>query len=248
MAILTPSPLVQDLHGSAGSVSFVRWRKGVNIVKARSTKIGNDPSTVKQQRYRDAVAYLNGIWWTGLTKAERDLWESIAKIGNNDGSKVGGTRSIIKGNTKTGTGYHAFLTANLLRASLGIDVTADPLTSLATTFRRPGCITNFAVSWDGTPNFYWTFTWTTPAEFIEGDQIRIWVYDPTQVCHRQLLKTTDADDDTLNSAQNISGAAGAQVPFYAYPVGSVFSFQADVVNEDTGIVSNPSETIEGTIS
>lgn len=243
MAKITPTPNVAQIVGSAGASSYARWRS-INIMKQRVTEIHSDPHSDKQDAFRAAVSALVNHWNFTLDSTQRGYWEMFAKIKNNQGSSTGGTLTIIKGNTGTGTGYHAFMSANLLLRSVGIDVATSPQTDPNPTNARPNPITDFAVTHDNV-NHWFEFTWVKPVNYLDSYMIRIWIYDPTQIAHRQIYLTADAGDEAATGANFITGLLGVSVPFLGYPDGVHFHFQADVVCIDSGLVSSPSATIEG---
>lgn len=75
MALITAPYGGGTLIGSIGSTTFQRNRYG-NLARQRVSPV--NPNTLRQVNTRAALAYLSGLWGTGLTQSERDNWNAYA--------------------------------------------------------------------------------------------------------------------------------------------------------------------------
>ena len=246
MAKIKPTPAVAFIQGSAGASSYQSWRNGVNTMKARVTEIAGDPHSLKQQAIRNYMSSLIANWHEGSIDF-KNLWEVAARAQIYKGNSTGGTRSIIKGNSGNGSGYHAFLTCNMLAISAGYDYNANGPINIPGTYssHKPLCVRALAAEFVfDDPDWYISATWTCPDGSEAQDNMRLWIYDTSQSCHKQILLTHYVGDETASSEKYIYGPTGAKVYFQQYASNSLFRLQADVVYTLNGLVSAPSNTID----
>lgn len=113
MALVQLGGGVHDIRGSIGGTVFSRNRFG-NYIRARITPV--NPATDRQNDIRVAIQFLNDVWQTVLTAAQRAVWEVYAA-------------NIVRTN-KLGaqiklTGFNMFIRSNSIRVQNGLVRMAD---------------------------------------------------------------------------------------------------------------------------
>ena len=74
MAIFTPGPLITDIRGSVGGVTFSANKAGMH---AKSLAVPTDPLTPKQSIQRGYLSYMGALWRT-LTSIQQAAWDALA--------------------------------------------------------------------------------------------------------------------------------------------------------------------------
>lgn len=238
MAVVIPSAVVRGLRGSVDNLSFQYWRKGVFTVKSKAT-IVNQPDTMPQTSIRAAMTVIVGSWKTTLTQAQREAWNSYAKLPRFVDSKAGGQLAIIRGSKNTGSGYHKFIELNMMRVSAAI---APPALIDDPPFDEipPDAPTDFTAVWDAPPDNHVDIAWTEPATYPAGSRVRIWLRSPDAIYHPQIVFT---QTPVTESAVITGGATvgGANQLFAPLPAGTQLYFQMDTVSPG-GQTSPPTNT------
>jgi hypothetical protein len=76
MAVVQPGPIVVDIRGSVGSLTFVRTRGGLSV---RDRKTPDRPESPERSLWEDAFKAVNKFWSSTLTPEQRVAWGDFAK-------------------------------------------------------------------------------------------------------------------------------------------------------------------------
>ena len=136
MALIKASPLVADIRGSVGGVTFARNASGA-YARARISPV--QPQTARQSAVRAALAAAQSYWSDTLTPAARALWETLGAITQ---------RTNAIGEASPLTGAQAFCAVNALRIQAGLDILDDPPTGSLSTPAPGLSVSEAAVTFD----------------------------------------------------------------------------------------------------
>lgn len=112
MAVVKLGPLINDIRGSIGELTYANWR-GQTVVKKKAPKVTN-PSTEAQARVRRALTEISKKWRQlppGLKAAWDSYARSIAPGGKNEKQASGQLRPYQR---EMMTGFNAMCAANLI--------------------------------------------------------------------------------------------------------------------------------------
>ena len=182
-----------------------------------------------------AQEYAN-YWAKTLDESERGAWTIAAakKYGYRAIPSGGGTKSLIKGNTGTYGGFNCFSMINQNAADVGkvgVIETPPPNASI------PQTVLAVAVSFDGTKL---TVTWTAHSSHGAKDYARVWISAKTAGVHAQIAAKALATAATADIS-TFSAKEGKSTPA-SILVNAEVLVEIEVVNQDTGLASMPSNT------
>lgn len=159
------SGLLQDIRGSMGGSTFSAW-KGLNYLRNKAVTVGN-PQTPAQMGIRAQFGE-SAVMWTGLTDAQRALWEEYAQSlkvapGKNP---VVGDFGLIPNPSGAQSGFNAYIGANQILEGAGQPrVTVPPIygSPYATVLTVAWVSPNITVDFIATPKV----DAGAPAKFLE---------------------------------------------------------------------------------
>jgi hypothetical protein len=126
MARIKLGSLVNSISGSIGQTVFSIW-KGLAYTRRKAPTVDN-PQTEAQNAPRAALSELAKAYHKHLSPEEKANWETLSEMlgsaSTDEGTSVGG-QGLITPRGTTMSGYNAFVSYNLERASIGYDVTEE---------------------------------------------------------------------------------------------------------------------------
>jgi hypothetical protein len=242
--LIVTSNNFNSMKGTQGQNTFCNYR-GKIVMKNKVNGIAN-PCSPKQQLIRDAVGTLINYWCTDVACTEqiKSLWDLVGAEVPTQPNPETGVRAIIRRSNSIQTGLDAFIAFNIRALTAGaasLPQVLIPPAHIGTAHPVSG----IAVAW-GLPGAG-TVTWTKDPATIGNDKARIWVVSRTAgKVHKQLLAVAGAAAETV-AISTFSGKNGVITDF-ANIIGTDLYVQMDVVRNDTGDYSAPSNTIVTTVA
>jgi hypothetical protein len=237
--LIVTSNNFNSMKGTQGQNTFCNYR-GKIVMKNKVNGIAN-PCSPKQQLIRDAVATIINFW-TGdpsMTEQIKALWDLRGAQIPTQPNPETGVRAIIRRSNSIQTGLDCFIAYNIRALTAGAASLPQVLTPPAHIgSAKP--VSNISCSW--LPSGTLTVTWTKDPSTIGNDKARLWIVSRTAgAVHKQLLGVAGAAAETIAVTQ-FSGKNGVITDF-ANILGTDLYLQMDVVRNDTGDFSAPSNTI-----
>lgn len=231
-------PIVQKAWGKLGNQVFSTW-KNQPYVKQMTNGVSN-PHSAKQEAIRSMVALLSPAY-EALSSSQKSGWETL---GANYAYRVQaetGVRAIIRIPKNKCSGINAFIGYNILAYSAGaITIISNPPVGIPQPLIFASITASVAT---GTLTVNWSFPGSTPGT----KYIRVWTHAVTKgVYSNQLLASTEGSLETVDIT-NYQGKLGISRPFSSI-VGTRILLQCDVVDNATGLASNPGVTLDLTVA
>jgi len=242
MARIYFSEIVQAMSGSIQNHVYSAW-KGLAYIRNKAISIIN-PRSADQQDMRARTAAASQRWYSGLTDAQRALWNEYAQ-GLGSASKQtgpasdggGGTKQLIPGNGGVMSGYNAYVMANGLAFSggcLAMDVFEDDAPLGIDAPSAPTDLTCIYCKANG--HSVIRLTWTDPVTYPPDSRLRIWATSLDGGVHKQLVANVALALETYDIEQ-VNIALGQLAYVEALP--GHYHIQVDAISPE-GLKSPPS--------